>query len=97
MDETTWWKQCVAYKIEPRKFHDSNGDGIGDIVGIISQLPYLRRLGIGCICLSSVFPGMGYGDGGVTEYCSVDPCLGSMADMEDLVDKAHVVGMHVVL
>lgn len=97
MDETTWWKQCVAYKIEPRKFHDSNGDGIGDIVGIISRLPYLRRLGIGCICLSSVFPGMGSGDGGVTEYCSVDPCLGSMADMEDLVDKAHVAGMHVVL
>ena len=58
-----WWKEAVVYQIYPRSFNDSNGDGIGDIQGIIQKLPYLEKLGIDAVCLSPInkSPNIDYG------------------------------------
>ena len=76
-----WWAAGVLYQIYPRSFQDSNGDGIGDLPGIISRLPYLRGLGVDAIWLSPIFPSpmadFGYD---ISDYVGVDPLFGTMAD-----------------
>ncbi len=94
----TWWKECVVYQIYPRSFQDSNGDGIGDIPGIISRLDYLRWLGIGAIWLSPIYPSpmkdFGYD---VSDYRDVDPVFGSLEDMDRLIAEAHERDIRVIL
>jgi len=84
-----WWKERVFYQIYPRSFQDTNGDGIGDIQGIINHLDELKDLGIGAIWLSPVYPSpnadFGYD---ISDYCDINPEYGTMADMERLIKEA---------
>ena len=85
-----WWQTGIIYQIYPRSFQDSNGDGVGDIQGIIERLPYLVELGIDAIWLSPIFPSpmadFGYD---IADYLDVDPLFGSMADLDRLIEAAH--------
>lgn len=85
----TWWKESVVYQIYPRSFQDSNGDGVGDIPGIISRLDELRELGVGVIWLSPVYASPGADNGyDISDYRAINPEFGTMKDMENLIDEA---------
>lgn len=84
-----WWQERVVYQIYPRSFQDSNGDGIGDIPGIITRLDVLKDLGVGIIWLSPVYKSPGADNGyDISDYRDIDPKFGSMADMERLFAAA---------
>ena len=84
-----WWKERVVYQIYPRSFQDSNGDGIGDIPGIISRLDTLSELGVGVIWLSPVYKSPDADNGyDISDYREIDPKFGTMADMEELFSQA---------
>lgn len=93
-----WWKDAVFYQIYPRSFQDSNGDGIGDLPGIVSRLDYLRSLGVGAVCLAPIFASP-MQDGGfdVSDFRSVDPDYGSMEDLEELIAQCRTRGIRVLL
>ena len=94
----TWWRDAVVYQIYPRSFHDSNGDGIGDLNGIRQQLGYLSWLGIDALWLSPIFPSpmrdFGYD---VANYVEIDPVFGTLQDFDDLLSEAHDLGIRVLL
>ena len=96
--ERRWWKECVFYQIYPRSFQDSNGDGIGDLRGIIDRVDYLADLGIGGIWLGPVFesPGddMGYD---ISDYQKILDIFGTMEDWEELRDKLHSRGIKILV
>ena len=93
-----WWKNSVVYQIYPRSFRDSNGDGFGDIQGIIEKLGYLSELGIDVIWLSPVFDSPQDDNGyDIRDYRRIYEGFGSNADMEELIEKAHKRGIKVVL
>ncbi|MBA4180607.1 MAG: alpha-amylase [Anaerolinea sp.] len=103
MQGAEWWREAVAYQIYPRSFQDSNGDGIGDIPGIIARLDYLndgteRSLGIDAIWLSPTFPSpmkdFGYD---VSDYLDVHPDFGTLADMDRLIAECHGRGIRLLL
>ena len=80
-----WWQDKVVYQIYPRSFQDSNGDGIGDLPGIISRLDYLSDLGIDAIWLSPVYRSPQDDNGyDISDYQDIDPMFGSLEDMERL-------------
>lgn len=84
-----WWKSAVIYQIYPRSFADSNGDGIGDLQGIISKLDYLEELGIDAIWLSPVCRSPQDDNGyDISDYQDIDPMFGTLADMEELIAEA---------
>ncbi|NLH96279.1 MAG: alpha-glucosidase [Clostridiaceae bacterium] len=84
-----WWQERVVYQIYPRSFQDTNGDGIGDIPGIIERLDYLRDLGIGIIWLSPVYPSPNADYGyDISDYCAINPEYGTMEDMDRLIAEA---------
>ncbi|MDR0376187.1 MAG: alpha-glucosidase [Spirochaetaceae bacterium] len=84
-----WWKERVVYQIYPRSFQDSNGDGIGDIPGIISRLDTLKDLGAGILWLSPMYPSPDADNGyDISDYRGIDPKFGTMADMEALIAEA---------
>lgn len=93
-----WWRGAVIYQVYPRSFQDSDGDGIGDMPGIISRLDHIARLGVDAIWLSPINTSpqkdMGYD---VSDYKDVDPLFGSLADFDALVDKAHALGLKVII
>jgi alpha-glucosidase len=93
-----WWRNGIFYQIYPRSFQDSDGDGIGDIAGIIERLPYLVALGVDAVWLSPIFPSpmadFGYD---ISNYTGVDPLFGTMDDFDRLVDAAHTAGLRVIL
>ncbi len=85
-----WWQSAVVYHIYPRSFQDSNGDGIGDIPGIISRLDYLEQLGITAIWLGPVYQSPNDDNGyDISDYRAIHPDFGTMADMEKLIDEAN--------
>lgn len=87
--DASWWQSAVGYQIYPASFCDSNGDGIGDIVGIISKLDYLYDLGIGFIWLSPVYASPMVDNGyDISDYFAINPMFGTMADMERLIAEA---------
>ncbi|HPC05865.1 MAG TPA: alpha-amylase family glycosyl hydrolase, partial [Anaerolineaceae bacterium] len=99
MDKSShWWKGGVIYQIYPRSFADSNGDGVGDLHGIISHLDYLEELGVDAIWLSPVYPSpmvdFGYD---VSDYCGIDPLFGTLDDFDSLVREAHARNIHVIM
>jgi alpha-glucosidase len=98
MGEPLWWQRGVIYQIYPRSFQDSNGDGIGDIPGIVSRLDYLVDLGVDAIWLSPHYPSpqddFGYD---VADYTGVDPMYGTLADFDDLVAEAHHRDLRVIV
>ncbi|HEY1214442.1 MAG TPA: alpha-glucosidase, partial [Bryobacteraceae bacterium] len=88
-DDSQWWKQAVIYEIYPRSFGDSNGDGIGDLKGIIDHLDYLQGLGVDAIWMTPFYPSpqvdFGYD---ISDYRAIDPQYGTMADFDRLVAEA---------
>ena len=77
-----WWKNQIIYQIYPMSFCDSNGDGIGDLPGILSKLDYLQRLGVGALWLSPVYPSPNRDNGyDISDYCAIHPNYGTMDDM----------------
>lgn len=93
-----WWHDKVAYQIYPKSFCDSNGDGIGDIKGIISKLDYLEDLGVDIIWLSPCYPSpladQGYD---ISDYYNIDPRFGTMEDMERLIAEVKKRGMYILM
>jgi len=93
-----WWRGGVIYQIYPRSFQDSNGDGIGDLPGITQRLPYIASLGVDAIWISPFFTSpmkdFGYD---VSDYCDVDPMFGTLADFDALMDRAHSLGLRVMI
>ncbi len=95
---TTWWQKAVVYQIYPRSFQDSNGDGIGDIPGIISRLDYLQLLGITAIWLSPVYQSPNDDNGyDISDYEAIMDEFGSMADMENLITEAQKRDIKIVM
>ena len=93
-----WWKHGVIYQIYPRSFHDSNGDGVGDIHGIIQKLDYLHELGVNGIWLSPMYSSPMYDMGyDISDYRSIDPVFGSLEDFKRLVKEAHLRKIHVIM
>ncbi len=95
---TEWWRRAVVYQIYPRSFADSDGDGVGDLRGIISRVPYLARLGIDAVWLSPFYPSA-LADGGydVDDYRNVDPQLGTLADFDEVTAALHGCGIKVMV
>jgi alpha-glucosidase len=96
-DEHAWWQRGVVYQIYPRSFQDSNGDGSGDLAGIIQRLDHLVWLGVDAVWLSPIFASP-MEDGGydVSDYTAVDPIFGNVADAEKLIAEAHERDLRVI-
>lgn len=93
-----WWKDSVVYQIYPRSFMDSNGDGIGDIPGIVSKLDYLENLGVDVIWLSPVYESPNDDNGyDISDYKKILDTFGMMEDWEELLDELHSRGMKLVM
>lgn len=96
--ERQWWHNKVAYQIYPKSFYDSNGDGIGDIPGIIEKLDYLKYLGVDILWISPVYQSpladQGYD---ISDYYAIDPRFGTMRDMETLIKEAKKRQMYIVM
>ncbi len=95
--ESVWWRDGVVYQIYPRSFADGNGDGVGDLPGIIAHLAYFGELGVDAIWLSPIYPSpmadFGYD---VSDYCDVDPLFGTLADADRLIATAHARNLKVI-
>lgn len=93
-----WWQDGVIYQIYPRSFQDSNGDGVGDLAGILSRVDYLATLGISAVWISPFYPSpmadFGYD---VADYCNVDPLFGSLEDFDCLIAGIHERGLKLIL
>lgn len=95
---TSWWKKAVIYQIYPKSFQDSNGDGIGDLPGIISRLDYLQKLGIDAIWLSPIYKSPGIDNGyDIADYEAIDPQYGTMADMKKLILEAKKRNIRIIM
>lgn len=93
-----WWQEIVVYQIYPRSFNDSNGDGIGDLQGIIEKLDYLKELGIGAIWLSPVYQSPNDDNGyDISNYEAIMDEFGSMDDMEELLAQANQRGIKIIM
>lgn len=96
--EKKWWHDKIAYQIYPKSFYDTNGDGIGDLKGVIEKLDYLKELGIDIIWLSPIYQSpladQGYD---ISDYYNIDPRFGTMEDMEELLIQTKARGMYVLM
>ena len=93
-----WWQRGILYQVYPRSYVDANGDGVGDLPGVISRLDYLEWLGVDALWLSPIYPSpmkdFGYD---VADYTGVDPLFGTLEDFDRLVAQARARGLKVVL
>ncbi|EGO8081336.1 alpha-glucosidase [Enterococcus faecalis] len=93
-----WWKNAVGYQIYPRSFKDSNGDGIGDLQGIIEKLPYLKELGVDFLWLNPIYTSPNVDNGyDIADYQGIQPEFGTMEDFQELLDQAHQLGLKIIL
>ena len=96
--DAEWWRGAVIYQIYPRSFQDSNGDGIGDLAGIVERLEHVASLGVDAIWISPFFPSpmkdFGYD---VSDYCNVDPMFGTLADFDRVIARAGELGLKVLI
>ncbi len=96
--KTRWYKDAVFYQIYPRSFCDSNGDGIGDIRGIISKLDYLKELGVNAVWLSPVYKSPNFDNGyDISNYREINPEFGTMEDFKEMLDGMHERGIKLVM
>ncbi len=98
VSDPDWWRGAVIYQIYPRSFQDSNGDGIGDLSGIVDRLPHVASLNVDAIWISPFFtsPMLDYGYD-VSDYCDVDPMFGRIGDFDRLIERAHQLGIRVII
>ena len=98
VDNDAWWRNGIFYQIYPRSFQDFDGDGVGDLVGIIRRLPYLIELGIDAVWLSPIFPSpmadFGYD---ISDYTGIDPIFGTMSAFDALAGAVHEHGLKIIL
>ena len=97
-DGSDWWRSAVIYQIYPRSFQDSNGDGIGDLRGVLSRLDHVVELGVDAIWLSPFFrsPMKDFGYD-ISDYCAVDPIFGTLEDFRELLAACHRAGVRVLI
>ena len=93
-----WWHDKIAYQIYPKSFYDSNGDGIGDVRGIIQKLDYLKDLGVDILWLSPIYKSP-FADEGydIADYYDIDPRFGTRADVEELIAEAKKRDMYILM
>src|SRR5438552_5879353 len=98
MQPSSWWQSGVIYQIYPRSFQDSNGDGVGDLRGIIQRLPYLAEFGVDAIWISPIFvsPMADFGYD-IADYTGIDPIFGNLPDFDELLAAAHQLGLKLIL
>lgn len=93
-----WWQGAVVYQIYPRSFQDSNGDGVGDLPGILERLDHIASLGVDAIWISPFFKSPMHDFGyDVSDFCDVDPLFGSLADFDAIIAKAHALNLKVII
>ncbi|NLZ34229.1 MAG: alpha,alpha-phosphotrehalase [Clostridiales bacterium] len=98
MDKKNWWKSSVVYQIYPKSFKDSNGDGIGDIVGIIEELDYLNSLGVKVIWLTPIYVSPQNDNGyDIADYYNIDEMFGTIDDFKRLLNETHKRGMKLIM
>ena len=98
MHNTEWFKDAIIYQIYPRSFKDSNGDGMGDIRGIIEKLDYLKDLGINCVWLSPVYESPMDDNGyDISDYKKIHEMFGSMEDFKEMLDEMHKRGIRLIM
>ena len=96
--QQTWWKEAIAYQIYPKSFFDSDGDGVGDIRGIIAKLDYLKTLGVTLLWLNPVYRSPDDDNGyDISDYQAINPQYGTMADFENFLQEAHRRNMKVIM
>lgn len=94
----TWWKEAVIYQIYTKSFNDTNGDGIGDLRGIIEKLDYIKSLGADVIWLNPIYRSPDVDNGyDISDYQSIDPRYGTMNDFKELLDEIHQRGMRLIM
>jgi alpha-glucosidase len=97
-DDSDWWKHAVIYQIAPRSFCDTDGDGIGDLAGVLRHLDHLERLGVDAVWLCPVFPtpnrDFGYD---ISDFCAIEATIGTMAELDELIARLHGRGMRLLL
>jgi alpha-glucosidase len=97
-DQSPWWEQCVIYQVYPLSFQDSDGDGSGDLPGLLARLDHLSQLGVGAVWLAPVQPSpmadFGYD---IADFTDVHPALGTLADLDRLIDELHRRGIKLIL
>ena len=98
MSARAWWQDCVIYHVYPRSFQDSNGDGVGDLRGIIERIDYLVWLGVGAVWFSPFFrsPMADFGYD-ISDYTDIDPSYGTLAEFDEMVTSLHRRGIRVIL
>lgn len=93
-----WWQTGIIYQIYPRSYQDSNGDGVGDLPGILSRLDYVQALGVQAVWLSPIYPSPMHDFGyDVADYCGIHPLFGTMADFDALLAETHRRGLKLIL
>ena len=98
MTDDQWFREAVVYQIYPRSFQDSDGDGIGDVPGIISRLDYLQQLGVDVVWLSPIYTSPQDDNGyDIADYQDIDPTFGTLADVDELIAQAHARGIRIVM
>lgn len=96
--QESWWKGAAIYQIYPRSFMDSNGDGVGDLPGITQRLDHVASLGVDAIWISPFFTSPMHDFGyDVADFCDVDPIFGNLTDFDELIAKAHSLGIKVII
>lgn len=93
-----WWKEAVAYQIYPRSFYDSNGDGIGDLRGIIQKLDYVKDLGVNVIWICPMYKSPNDDNGyDISDYQDIMDEFGTMEDFDELLEAVHQRGMKLII
>jgi len=97
-NDRPWWTSAVVYQVYPRSFADSDGDGIGDLGGVLGRLDYLAELGVDVLWLSPIFASPQDDNGyDISDYQDVDPMFGTLADLDRLIEQIHTRGMRIIL
>ena len=97
MTGSPWWRDAVVYQVYPRSFQDSDGDGLGDLPGATTRLSHIRDLGAHAVWLSPFYPSPDADHGyDISDFTAVDPRLGTLDDLDELIAEAHRLGLRVL-